>query len=119
MEGPCAVESSVNMASLMYAGEPSPYTVLHIGGIASYFTPQVDYDASIKNCANYGDVTHTGPCSDVYIGGISSYTFGAQVTVTVQNTANYGAITVTERGSSQAEYLTIGGIIGGSYSYIG
>ena len=98
-EGPSAVKNSVNMARLTYTGEPSDITSVLISGIVSDLDSGRDYGVAIKNCANYGDITHAGLCDIVFVGGISLYCWSDGVKATIYNVVNYGTITITKKSS--------------------
>ena len=69
-------------------------------------------EATMRNCANYGSVTHSGVTSNfAYIGGIVGYSSGSSssVIIYIQNCLNYG--TVIHSGTT-TNSLSIGGILG-------
>ena len=46
------------MASVSFA-ENASGNGLYLGGVAGDLFSSASYDAAVKNCANYGDLTHT------------------------------------------------------------
>ena len=107
VSGTCNIANIVNMASVTYDGAANKYT-FYLGGIAGYISSS--NNNIVKNCANYGDVTHIGSNSAGFIGGISGYISGS-----IQNCANYG--TITHNGAT-ATSLDLGGIAGHSENSI-
>ena len=71
----------------------------------------------MRNCANYGSVTHSGTVQlNAYIGGIIGSSSGSSPNkVFIQNCLDYGAIT---HNGTTASTLDIGGILGRAYSGI-
>ena len=57
----------MNMASVSFAGTAS--SNFYLGGIAGELYSE-NSDSAVKNCANYGDVTHSGESERSYVGGI-------------------------------------------------
>ena len=59
--GTPTIENSVNMGSVTFSGTLSSSSsyFLFFGGIVGYLSSW-NYDSTVKNCANYGDVTHSG-----------------------------------------------------------
>lgn len=57
--GQCIAESSVNMASISYAGSVVN-SDLCIGGISSEFISSSKFTSIIRNCVNYGAIIQTG-----------------------------------------------------------
>ena len=103
----CTIENTVNMASVAFTGSTS--SNLYIGGISGYLTTY-NKDITVRNCANYGSVTHSRTAGSVYIGGIAGDSYGYLTNkVFVQNCLNYG--TTNHNGVSSGT-LYIGGIIG-------
>ena len=106
----CTIENIVNMASVSFTGSIR-HNNLFLGGITGCFYAS-NKDATMRNCANYGSVTHSGTTtSSAYIGGIIGSSEGASPKY-VQNCLNYGAITHSGTTGS----LNVGGIVG-SASY--
>lgn len=63
----------------------------------------------MKNCANYGGVTHSGTSNSAHIGGIVGWPVVDSLDMaSIQNCLNYGEI--THDGTSK--YLYVGGILG-------
>ena len=88
------------------------YGFLYFGGIIGYLSAS-NKDITMKNCANYGSVTHSGTASHAYNGGIIGESWGSSSNkVTIQNCLNYG--TITHSGSTTNNFH-IGGILGSSY----
>ena len=108
--GPCIIESVVNMASVSFKGNAT-YN-LFVGGIAGFATTY-GHPNTLKNCVNYGPVTQSGTSGSwTYISGIASAIEGSSTTTaSIHNCLNYG--TITHSGSSKN--LVIGGIAGNSY----
>ena len=108
--GPCNIESVVNMGSVSFEGDVT--VNIWIGGIFGYIY-SLNHPNTLKNCVNYGSVTHSGVCSGnyAYIGGIVGIIYGKSASyVSIQNCLNYG--TIASSGTSAT--LAIGGIAGDS-----
>ena len=58
------IENSVNMASISFKGELE-YGHLYFGGIVGLIWARKN-GATVKDCVNYGSVTHTGIVSGSY-----------------------------------------------------
>ena len=104
----CTIENTVNMASVSFTGSINKN--LFLGGIVGYISVTSD-EATVKNCANYGSVTHSGTVSGSYsiIGGIVGiFDESSQNNVHIQNCLNYG--TINHNGIAGSLY--IGGILG-------
>ena len=84
---------------------------LYLGGILGYIR-YYKYNSIMKNCVNYGGVTHSGKSSGLYIGGVAGYSGGSSFLSGVYNCLNYGSIT---HGGAIADNLHLGGIVGSSY----
>ena len=86
---------------------------MYLGGIAGWLY----YPGTVKNCANYGSVTHSGTVSsdDAYIGGIVGLSSSGSSTskASIQNCLNYGTI---NHSGTTASSLIIGGILGCAWS---
>ena len=116
--GPCVIENTVNMVNVAFTG--STISNLYIGRIVGYVFASRNY-ITVRNCANYGSVTHSGNAtrtsSPVYIGGIVGYSSGSSPNnVFIQNCLNYGTI---NHSGTTTNSLYIGGIWGfahGTYS---
>ena len=113
--GLCVIESNVNMASVAFTGSTS--WSLFLCGIVGYPSAKSN-DVTVRNCANYGSVTHSGNITNTmhsaYIGGIAGYSWGSSSNkVFIQNSLNYG--TVSHNGTTTGS-LYIGGILGYSAS---
>ena len=65
--GPCTIENSVNMGSVTFSGSIGSSSSLYLGGVVGYLS----FSSTVKNCANYGDVTHSGTSYNSNIGGIA------------------------------------------------
>ena len=113
--GSCNIENSVNMGSVSFSGTlSSNYNKdsLYIGGIAGCLY-SMSYKSTMKNCANYGSVTHSGKSRNSYIGGIAGELRGATSRVHIYNCLNHGTI-IYSGTTSQRFYR--GGITGYSDS---
>ena len=55
--GSCTIENNVNMGSITFDGVNKQ---LRLGGIAGELESSASYASYIRNCANYGSVTHSG-----------------------------------------------------------
>ena len=111
-DGHFTIENSVNMASDSFTGNIS--YCLHLGGIAGKLGSLTKYDSIVKNCANYGDVTHFGACDGSRIGGIVGSSYGDSTPfyrIYIYNTINYG--TVAHSGTNSGSFF-LGGIAGDS-----
>lgn len=105
----CNVLNIINMASVTYTGDG--VQSLFFGGIVGNVQTH-NYESTVKNCANYGTITHTGQSTYSYTGGIVGKT-DFSVTrhrIYVHNCFNYGTIVDTDW--STPWYLRIGGIVG-------
>ena len=114
--GPCEIENTVNMASVVFTGSIS--RSLYIGGIIGYLSTTSN-DITARNCANYGSVTYSGKTTSTsyhtHIGGIVGFSYGSSSNkIFIQNCLNYG--TINHKGTATG-HLYIGGILG--YSYYG
>lgn len=108
------IENNINMANITFNGNVS--SSLYLGGIMGFifynpYSHSFIYGPKLKNCANYGSVTHLGYSNQSYIGGISGYTNGYHISsyfkIYIQNCLNYGNIILNENSTSKA---TIGGV---------
>ena len=113
---PCIIENAVNMADVTFNENLSDNRYVYLGGIAGSFSSSSLYstskcDISVKNCANYGSIIHSGYNTHSFIGGIvgNADFMGNKY---LQNCANYG--TITHSGTT-TNTLNIGGIVGWSY----
>ena len=110
--GPCAVESSVNMGSASFNG--TVFFDLYLGGFFGYVESSSSNEAVVKNCANYGDVTHSGTSMSSYIGGLIGNSEGTMSNkLYIQISTNQG--TITYNGTSTSNTFYIGGIAGYTY----
>ena len=67
----------------------------------------------MRNCANYGSITHSGTVYGVFIGGIVGLSEGGNLSTNyIQNCFNYGAI---NHNGTTTSNLCIGGILGYIY----
>ena len=109
VKGPCTVESSVNMANVSFSGLPTGKHGPHVGGIAGYLRNS-GAAVAVRNCANYGAITHGLASSVGYIGGVVGRCsgFSALNRAHVQNSLNSGSITY--KNALYNSY--IGGIVG-------
>ena len=111
--GECAIENTVNMASVLFNGTITSYAKNYLGGIAGDLGTS-GHRAAIKNCANYGAVAHAGRSSLSSIGGIVGHIDGTSASKRVElaNTLNWGAIS---HGGTTETSLCIGGVAGSGY----
>ena len=87
----CVVENTVSMAKISFSGDTNEK--LYLGGIAGYLSSSSTYKTSVKNCANYGPVSHSGMSGDPNIGGIVGYFEGYSSNfISIRNCLNYGPI---------------------------
>ena len=108
----CVIENTINMASVSFTGKNTGDYSLILGGIVGYLISS-DKDIIVRNCVNYGSVTHTGTAKWAYIGGIVGWTGGDSTNkVFIQNCLNYG--TINHNGTT-ADNSNIGGILGFAY----
>ena len=70
----CTLESTVYMASVSFTGSIS--NNLYFGGIVGILVTS-SYETTVRNCANYGSVTHSGTVNYAFIGGIVGKTEGS------------------------------------------
>ena len=103
----CTIENTVNMASVSFTGNTT--NSLFLGGIAGCLSVS-SKDITMRNCINYGSVTHSGTANYARIGGIAGYSSGwySPNKVFIQNCLNYGTID----NSGTTGDLNIGGILG-------
>ena len=111
-EGPCIIENVVNMGSISFSGNAYRYS--YLGGIAgSLESSSSGLSNVVKNCANYGPVTHQGTSGTTYMGGIVGYSRGESAElIYLQNCLNYGTLTNDASSGSQR----VGGIVGQCWS---
>ena len=109
---PCAVENVVSMTGVSVSQSIGNY-YYYLGGIAGYMSTSSSsssgYEVTIKNCANYGPVSHSGTSKNSYLGGIVGYIDGCYSNSYVLNCFNSGTITHSRTTSSN---LFMGGIAG-------
>lgn len=103
--GPCVIDNVVNMASVTFSGYFKKGS-FSLGGIVGHFATN-NYNISVSNCANYGNVLNSGTSEGAYLGGIIGMTSTGQIKH-IQNCVNYG--TVTHGGSTKK--IVIGGFAG-------
>ena len=101
---PCIFENIVNMADVAFIG--SIVSKLMLGGIVGEVDLYNSYTSYLRNCVNYGSVTHSGNNRNSYIGGIIGNSYYDSI---IQNCLNAGTITLN--GVSAGE-IDVGGIIG-------
>ena len=110
--GLCTIENSVNMGSISFSGTVNELYGgdLYLGGIVGHLYGSRNYETTVKNCANYGVLTHSRESVDSYIGGIVGYSYGYSYSnrVHIYNSLNHGTITHKDTSSS----LYLGGIAG-------
>ena len=108
-EASCSVESVVNMGNVTFSGAMSKDNGPYVGGIVGYLGSSDEHVSSVKNCANYGPVTHSKISHDGYIEGIMGKGLGTTSQfVFIQNCLNYGSVTYMY--TMETSY--IGGIAG-------
>ena len=103
-ERPCYIESSVNMASVLYSGEAK--NDVFLAGIAAKLE-SYEYEVAIKNCANYGEIKSIGKGTYINLGGIAGII--SEGTRPIQNCINYGEI--VNQGTTTDD-IRVGGIVG-------
>ena len=109
---PCSIENSINKASVSFSGVIRSRVEACIGGVAGRIS-LYNSRSSIKNCANYGSVTHNGESTFSYLGGvIGDFEGHVKNKGFIQNCVNYGTITHSEINPNNRY---IGGISGGAY----
>ena len=102
----CNIENCVNKASVTFTGNYSGNGGgTFIGGIVGEISWYRHITSYLKNCVNYGVITHSGESFSAYIGGIAGKASG----VYVQDCINYG--NVTFNGIITKEFL-VSGIVG-------
>ena len=114
--GICVVENSVNMADVTFSGsvkdgtEDKRYSIG--GGVYGRFASLNDYDAIMRNCANYGTITQTGTSPTTYLGGLRGGCHGSSSHMcTVENCLNAGSVVF----NGTTTVLYIGGLGGKIY----
>lgn len=112
--GSCVIENSVNLANVVFGGNSSN-KCLYLGGIVGELGSSYEYSSAVKNCANYGSITHSGESGYSYIGGVVGHSFSLLPTdrMCIQNCLNYGGI--AHSGSTKSK-LFVGGIVGSNYN---
>ena len=105
---PCTVESSINMGNVTFSGSIS--NNLGLGGLVGTISAP-NFDAVIKNCANYGTVEDKGSYAYNHIGGITGSCGGSTYYTHILNCANFGPILVNSK-SGCSSCMRVGGIIG-------
>ena len=96
------------MGSVSFTGNTSNY--LHLGGIAGRVYSSSIHNITMKNCANYGDVTYSGTSKHSHIGGIlGNSDVSSSNKVFICNSLNYGTIT---HSGTILNSLYLGGISG-------
>ena len=113
IEAPCIFENNVNMAPVTFAGYNHLYVAdVFLGGLAGKV---VSYSlASIKNCANYGDVSHPGVSDIAYIGGLvgEAFEYNYETTsVLIKNSINYGTVSYIKPSVGDG-WVRLGGFVG-------
>lgn len=105
--GPCNFENNVNMASVTFNGESGVY--LYFGGFIGYIESSDLNISCLKNCANYGSITHNRMSNgESNIGGIAGTLYSSQI----QNCLNSGII--TDNGVI-IDNSHVGGIVGSCF----
>ena len=113
-KGPHLIENNVNMGSVTFSGNISDNLFpITIGGVVGEISTFYGYGSIVKNCANYGDITHSGDTRSSRIGGIVGDSCGSSSEILyIRNSFNYGKI--THDGTTRYE-LYLGGIVGRSH----
>lgn len=102
LNGGCAIENSVNMASVTFTG--SADSNIYIGGLAGYIDSYQSYVSSVVNCVNYGTVAQAGKANSYSaVGGL----LGGSTGVLIANCVNYGTL----RHDGVSKNPCIGGIV--------
>lgn len=84
---------------------------MYLGGIAGHLLSDRNHESTVRNCANYGSVSHAGSSGIPYIGGIVGYTKeSSQKRVFIQNCLNYGTLINNNARTTSFQY--VGGIVG-------
>ena len=91
----CTIENSVNMGSVSFSVNTNGN--LYLGGIAGRL-----HSFTMKNCANYGDVTDFRKSSNSYIGGLVGDSDGY-----IHNCLNHG--TITRKGTTSSFFFVYWG----------
>lgn len=106
---PCTIRNNVNMAELTFSTNTHIFD-MSVGGIIGYVEPVLGM-VSIKNCANYGDISCSSFKSKSYVGGIAGYfnAYSSLAVYSIKNCINYGNIVYD---SVPYNDVFIGGIIG-------
>lgn len=101
---------NLEMESGTVSSSSSTPSSSYAGGIAGYN----DYDGSISNCYNTGEITAESDTDTVYAGGLAGYS-----TSEIANVFNTGKVTAQTGGTNK--YAYVGGLAGytkgGSISY--
>lgn len=100
----CLVENIVNIANVAFIGNIKGDSAL--GGIVGSLSVSDDFEATVRNCVNYGSVENSGDCRRLYIGGIVGYTYR---NARVQNSLNYGTLSTSGVVTGKSY---VGGIVG-------
>ena len=107
--GLCLIENIVNMANVYFYGN-SGGDSFYMGGIVGHLSSTEDYEITVKNCANYGSISHAGLGVVRHIGGIVGYSEGdSSKLISIQNCFNHGTI-LNNNMESSGQY--IGGVVG-------
>ena len=114
--GPCTIENSVNMGSVTFSGNVNGDGYhLYLGGIAGGLYSSSDHSQTVKNCANYGVITHSGESEGSRIGGIIGHSYNSSSMIKsayIYNCLNNG--TITHNGTT-SNGLCLGEIAGKTY----
>ena len=112
--GPCDIKNNVNMGNVTFRGTLSDTNYLYLGGIAGHlYASTSNHEISVKNCANYGDITHSGNSEGSRIGGILGEFRGynSSKRAHIHNCLNLGPIS----HNTTSNNLRLGGLIGRTY----
>ena len=107
---PCNIENCVNMGNVTFDGSSTGTNELHLGGICGHLRSSGTVVPFMRNCANYGLITHGFTTTSAYAGGIVGRGFGSSSAyLHIQNCFNYGS-TICRPGKMGSSI--IGGIAG-------
>ena len=86
---------------------------MYLGGIVGELYAS-NKEVTVRNCVNYGSVTHSGTAGSANIGGIVGESYGGSSNKAhIQNCLNYGTINLS---GATLKRLYIGGILGYAWS---
>lgn len=111
------IEGCVNMAPITFSGKftekkESDTITISVAGIIGFYLPDIT-DVTVKDCVNYGVITHAGLCNVASLSGIVAAFFRSTLfsgtKCKVKNCANYGNIV---HDGETTNMVGVGGIIG-------